>query len=152
MDEENLEQLSMDEDNPTNDTSDDSQETDESVHPEGSILFDVKKAVNVGPDYSEFDSVLIMHTNTAFMALNQLGVGPEDGYRISGYNEVWTDFISDADLILMEGVKDYVALRVRMLFDPPASSVVAEAFNKGIDELGYRLLVAADFIKQDGET
>lgn len=116
-----------------------------------SILNTIKPAVNVPIDYGAFDDVLIMHINTAFMALNQLGVGPTAGYRISGAENVWSEFLSDDEMSLMEGVKDYVSLRVRMLFDPPASSVVAEAFNKGIDELGFRLLVAADFIRHEQE-
>lgn len=113
-----------------------------------SILGSVKVIVNVPYDYVAFNDVLIAHTNSALAALTQLGVGPEGGYRITSERDTWSDFLREDELALMAEVQDYVGLRVRMLFDPPANSVVAEAYNKGIDEYAYRLMVAATSLKQ----
>ena len=76
------------------------------------------------------------------MILNQLGVGPTEGYSIIDKNDIWTDFIEDVHKI--EAVKSYTYLKVRLLFDPPASSAVIESMNRMISEYEWRLNVAAE--------
>ncbi len=39
------------------------------------------------------------------------------------------------------GVREYIYLKVRCVFDPPTSSSVADAMKKSMDELEWRLLV-----------
>lgn len=107
-----------------------------------SILMSVKKALNVDYDDPAFDIDIVMMINGEFMTLNQLGIGPSEGFSISDANAVWTDFSDDPTLI--DTVKQYVYMRVRMIFDPPASSVVADAFNSRIQELVFRLNVQAE--------
>ena len=48
------------------------------------------------------------------------------------------------DTTLLETVKAFIYMKVRMIFDPPASSVVADAFNSRIRELEWRLNVQAE--------
>lgn len=76
------------------------------------------------------------------MILRQLGVGPENGFSITGKTETWTDFTSDIDQL--ESIKTYIYMRVKLIFDPPQTSFVIEAMNKQIAELEWRLNVEVD--------
>ena len=107
-----------------------------------SILVSIKKLLGIPADYTHFDENLIMHINSVFMILNQLGVGPSDGFRISDSSAVWDDYIKDSFNI--ESIKSYTYLKVKMLFDPPTSSAASEAANRLIQELEWRLNVQVD--------
>lgn len=114
----------------------------ETVSVDDSILNSVKKLIGPDYDYGPFDRDLIMHINSAFMILNQLGLGPNKPYRISGSNEVWTDFMSDIENF--QSVIDYVYLRCRLIFDPPSSSFVLSSLKEQQQELEWRLNVMAE--------
>ena len=107
-----------------------------------SILNSIKKLLGIAEDYTNFDNDLIMHINSVFMILNQLGVGPKDGFTITNEKDVWNDFIKDTKNI--ESIKSYIYLKVKLMFDPSASSVVTESINKTISELEWRLNVSVD--------
>ena len=107
-----------------------------------SILTSIKKLLGITEEYDTFDNDLIMHINSVFMILNQMGVGPKEGFKITDDSETWEDFISDS--MLYEAVKSYVYLKVRLLFDIPTSSAVTESINRHISELEWRLNVAAE--------
>lgn len=107
-----------------------------------SILTSIKKMLGITEDYDHFDADLIMHINSVFMILNQLGVGPTEGFRIEDELATWDDFVDD-DLHL-DAVKSYMHLKVKLLFDPPASSTVMQSMNQLISELEWRLNVAVD--------
>lgn len=105
-----------------------------------SILTSVKKMLGIQEDYEHFDADIIMHINSVLMILTQLGVGPAEGFMIEDKNDFWEDFVSEN----LEAVKTYVYLKVRLIFDPPTSSAVMEAINRTINELEWRLNVAAE--------
>lgn len=107
-----------------------------------SILTSIKKLLGITEEYEHFDTDIIMHINTVLGTLTQIGVGPADGYSISDKEDYWSDFINDARKL--EAVKSYVYLKVKLLFDPPASSVVMESINRQINELEWRLNVAVE--------
>lgn len=121
----------------------DSAENTERTERTESILTSIKKLLGITEEYTHFDSDIIMHINSVFMILNQLGVGPEDGYNITGKEDKWSDFIQDSTEI--ESVKTYVFAKVKLIFDPPSSSVVTESYNRIISELEWRLHIATDF-------
>lgn len=104
-----------------------------------SILLDIKKLLGLDKDYDSFDKDIVIHINSVFSILRQLGIGPETGFRISGISETWSSFITD--MSLFEDVKTYIYLKVRMMFDPPASSVLTSSIEKEISELEWRLNV-----------
>jgi hypothetical protein len=108
----------------------------------GSILTTIKKLLGIAEEYEHFDPDIIMHINSVFMILTQLGVGPAEGFSIEDEQAVWTDFVSDTTKY--EAVKSYVYLKVKLLFDPPLSSAVMESINRMIGELEWRLNVAAE--------
>jgi hypothetical protein len=109
-----------------------------------SILDSTKKALNLGSSYTPFDEDVIMHINSVFSTLNQLGVGPEEGFMIEDKNAQWSDFL-DGDSRL-NNIKTYMYLRVRMLFDPPTLSYLAEAMQKQITELEWRINVQRESV------
>ena len=107
-----------------------------------SILRTIKKMIGLPlKDFGQFDLDLIVHINAAFNTLTQLGVGPVEGFTITGLDEVWDDFVTDQRLDM---IKSYIYMKVRLAFDPPSSSTVIEAFNKQIAEFEWRLNVAVD--------
>ena len=110
-----------------------------------SILTSIKKVLGIYEEDTSFDVDIIMHINTVFMILRQMGIGPSNGFSITGQYEVWNDYLSD--ISLLESVKTYVALKVRLIFDPPASSTMVEAINRTITELEWRLNVQVDYPK-----
>ena len=108
-----------------------------------SILLSVKKVLGIYPDDTSFDADIIMHINSAFMVLNQLGVGQEKGFSIIDKFALWSDFIPE-DNANFEAVKTYIGAKVRLIFDPPTSSIVAEALKETVKEFEFRLNVAAE--------
>lgn len=107
-----------------------------------SILTSVKKMLGIMEEYEHFDSDLIMHINSVFGVLNQIGVGPEEGFSIQDKCALWSDFIGNTALFAI--VKSYMALKVKMMFDPPLSSAVMETYKTQISEYEWRLNVAAE--------
>lgn len=125
---------------------------------DGSILTSVKKIVGITELDTSFDPDIIMHTNTVFSVLNQLGIGPVAGFMIEDSAPTWDDFLKVrqvevdgssvyTDLQLQEAdkrlnmVKTYLYLRVRLMFDPPQTSFVIESMNKQIQELEVRMSI-----------
>ena len=112
-----------------------------------SILTSVKKLLGITEEYKHFDTDIVMHINSIFSVLNQLGVGPKDGFSIGGPDEVWSSFLPEGKKLEM--VKSFMYLRVRLLFDPPTSSSAMEAMNRQASELEWRLNVAVDPPKEE---
>lgn len=107
-----------------------------------SILTSIKKLLGMTEAYTHFDTDIIIHINTVFMTLNQLGVGPEEGFRIQDNTAVWNDYIQPDDDL--EGVKTYIYLKVKIVFDPPINSSVLESYKQIIQEYEWRLNVKAE--------
>lgn len=107
-----------------------------------SILWSIKKVLGIDPDYTAFDLDILLHINSVFSTLAQLGVGPEEGFMIEDATTRWSDFMAPDPRY--NSVKTYVFLRVRILFDPPGTSFLLEAYRKQIDELEWRLNVTRE--------
>ena len=108
-----------------------------------SILTSVKKLNNVAEEYDVFDMDFIIHINSVFMTLWQMGVGPSAPFFIADKNALWTDFIP-ANNAYFNAVKSYMALKVGMLFDPPSNGTLNSSKEKMIAELEWRLNLAAE--------
>lgn len=109
---------------------------------ESSILTSIKKLLGIAEEYTHFDADIIMHINSVFSVLTQLGVGPSDGFSIEDDSTIWKDYISNIKTLQM--VQSYIHLKVKLMFDPPSSSTVVDAMNKQISEFEWRLNVAAE--------
>lgn len=110
-----------------------------------SILMTIRKLVCGNPYADHFDTDLLVHINACFSILNQLGVGPENGFVVTDETQSWSSYIADNYILNM--VKTYVTLKVKKIFDPPLTSSVLEAMDKEISQLEWRLNVAVDPIK-----
>lgn len=106
-----------------------------------SVLTSIKKILGITEEYEHFDPEIIMHINSVFMILDQLGVGPSGGFTIKDKTNTWSEFISDQEKI--EAVKSYMGLKVKLLFDPPTGAVL-ESTNRMIEEFEWRLNLAVD--------
>lgn len=110
-----------------------------------SILNTIKKMLGLDADYEAFDTDIIVLINSVLMVLSQLGIGPDEGYSITGSYETWREVLGDR--IDLDAVQTYVYLRVKTLFDPPASGTVMEAYENAIKELEWRLVIRAERMK-----
>lgn len=107
-----------------------------------SILDSIKKILGMPPDYDAFDTDLVIHINSVFGILAQLGVGPEGGFSISDNTTLWRAYLGDSKDLEM--VKSYIALKVRLIFDPPTIGAVMDAMREQIREFEWRLNVQVD--------
>ena len=102
-----------------------------------SILISTKKVLNIGTEHSVYDLDTIMHINATFSIINQLGIGPADGFFIEDELAKWEDLQVPANQLSM--IKTYIFLKVGLLFDPPGTSFLIEAKNKQLAEYEWRL-------------
>lgn len=109
---------------------------------EDSILRTIKLMLGLTDEITAYDEEIKVHINSLFTILNQLDVISDDGFRITGYDETW-DQLTD-QLTLAEMIKEFMYLKVRMVFDPPGSSVVSDAYNSRIAELEWRMNIQAE--------
>lgn len=107
-----------------------------------SILTTIKKTLGIDESYDSFDIDVLLHINSVLSTLNQIGVGPEYGFQIEDASATWDELLgNDARL---NNVKGYVALKVRMLFDPPATSFAISAMESNIKEYETRIYLAQE--------
>lgn len=108
-----------------------------------SILTSIKKLLGITEEYTHFDEDLIMHINSVFMTLTQLGVGPSQGFYIEDSSAEWADFIPDFNKL--QAVKTYMYLKIRLVFDSASlGSATLAAYERQIQELEWRLNVGAE--------
>lgn len=113
-----------------------------------SILQTIVKMLGIIPDdESAFNDDIIPLINSAFNQLCSLGVGPKKPFKISTGDEIWTDFIPNADYY--ENVKEYIYLMVKLRWDTPSSGFVTNSIEARIKELSWYLLVQAENEKID---
>ena len=108
---------------------------------EDSILLSVKKMLLIADEDTGFDVQIIMYINSVFGILTQLGVGPSEGYTISDNTASWSDFIGDTKLLEM--VKTYVPMKVKLMFDNN-NGTVNNATEQLAAELEWRINVMVD--------
>lgn len=108
----------------------------------GSILSDIKKLLGIDDSYTNFDQDIILHINSVFLILNQLGVGPEKPYSIEDESDNWSDFTDDYENL--QAIKSYIYLKVRLMFDPPTVGGHIDALKELIREYECRLNYAVD--------
>lgn len=102
-----------------------------------SILESIKRPLNIDESETNFDDELVMHINSAFSQLYQIGAAPKDGFTITGKTEKWFDFLGE--LKNVEHVKTYVYYQVKLDFDPPATSFALTAAQERIKKLEWLL-------------
>lgn len=107
-----------------------------------SILTSIKKLLGITEDCTDFDIDIVMHINSVFSVLTQLGVGPSNGFSIEDNTTTWDDYMSDDPKFNM--IKTYIYQKVRLAFDPPSNSTVLASTERMVQELEFRLKVEAE--------
>lgn len=108
-----------------------------------SILGSIRKLIGgIAETESPFDEDLIIHINSVFTIIHQLGVGPKEPFAIVDDSETWSDFFEDRQTINL--VKSYLYLKTKLIFDPPTTGVLHEAMERQVSEFEWRLKVAGD--------
>lgn len=107
-----------------------------------SILTSIKKLIGPEENNTEFDEDFIININSAIMRLNQLGIGPPEGYSIKDKEDKWSDLLGDRKDL--DAVKTYIYLKVRLVFDPPQSGFLVDAIKGQITELESTLNIQAE--------
>lgn len=106
------------------------------------ILSSIKLKLGIPVEHTEFDKQILSEINATFITLHQLGAGPEDGFVVEDNFTLWKDYSTNN--MLVSAVKEYVYLKVRLIFDPPASSSAVDSINNVIKELEFRINIALD--------
>ena len=102
-----------------------------------SILNTIKKMLGLDAEYNAFDTDIIDFIKNALMTLHQYGATPKEGFAITGANETWSQCLPSDKML--EGAKTFIFLKVKMVFDPPQSSYVLNAYKEQATELEYRI-------------
>ena len=113
-----------------------------------SILTSIKKLLGIDESYEHFDQDIIMHINSVLAILIQLGVGPSGGFTISDKTATWADFLGE-DAVNPNGVKTYVYMKVRLIFDPPTTQAAIDSLNRMVNEFEWRLNVSAENSREE---
>lgn len=102
-----------------------------------SILRSVAKNIGLPEEYNVFDPDLIMAINSVMSDLHQLGIGPEEGFEITDDVATWDDLLQGE--IRLNSVKSYTYMRVKLMFDPPTTSYLIDAYQKQVDKAEFRI-------------
>lgn len=104
-----------------------------------SILNDIKKMLGLESDYKPYDTDITILINGCMMTLQQYGVGPKQGFILTDASQTWDDFFAESGGKMLEAVKTYIYLKVKMVFDPPGTTFVMDAFKETCQEIEWRL-------------
>lgn len=115
---------------------------------ENSILNSVKKVCDIDTSNTDFDDQLIMIINSVIMTLRQIGIGPENGYFITGSSETWSNYITD--LSMLQSVKPYVCYKTKLIFDPSANAQINSSIKEMLSEYEWRLNIEIDIPEEEG--
>lgn len=119
----------------------------EQVKVEDSILLSIKKLLGMDPiEFTQYDTDLIIHINTIIEFLNQLGVDIPEGFKINDENALWSDYLNKPEYNdIKDSIKNYIYLRVRLVFDPSTNSSLLNSINDTIKELEWRIRTYIEF-------
>lgn len=109
---------------------------------QSSILNTIKQMLGIDETFNGFDPEITIDINSSLMALHQLGIGPSDGFQITSESDAWEDLT--VDVSQLNGIKTYIYLKTRLLFDPPSNSFLVQSMEKQIQEFEWRLNVDAE--------
>jgi hypothetical protein len=108
-----------------------------------SILNTIKKLLGIDSEDDSFDVDVMAIINSTIPALSQMGIGPANGFIVTSADNTWNEYIGNSTINL-EGVKTYLYLKTKLIFDPPTNSTVIDAFNKNLNELEWRMMLAVE--------
>ena len=108
-----------------------------------SVLLTTKKNIGIQPSFIQFDIDIITCINSALNILTQLGVGPTEGMMITSSSETWGQIFGE-NRKRLNMAKSYIALKTKLIFDPPTTSAVLESYKEMVREIECRLNYEVD--------
>lgn len=114
---------------------------------EDSILTTIKQLLGIEEAVTDFDVEIITDINSVFLVLQQLGIGPEEGFSIADKTTTWASYIGTNNNL--NAVKTYMYLKVKQMFDPPSSGFTTDSMERLIKEFEWRLNVQVDPGKEE---
>lgn len=107
-----------------------------------SILASIKERIGIAEGDDSFDTDVTDLINSAFADLNDIGVGPSEGFSITDDSDIWDDFVKDVRVL--GSVKDFIYLTVKLTFDPPTQAALLTSMQNRLNKLEWRLNVKCD--------
>ena len=111
-----------------------------------SIVVTIKKMLGLDDASTPFDTDVIIDINAAFMTLQQMGIGPKEGFEVTDYDQTWDQFLTNK--VMLGAVKTWVYLQVKMMFDPPTNSFLMDAMKQQSEQILFRLNVQAESVER----
>ena len=108
-----------------------------------SILDTIKQLLGIPIEDESFDTDINVYINTITPNLAQMGIGPKNGFIVISKDQLWSEYV-DSTIINLEGVKQYIYLKVKLIFDPPTNSTTVQAINDSLKELEWRMMLAVE--------
>jgi hypothetical protein len=113
-----------------------------------SILDTIKQMLGPSAEDPHFDPEIITHINSVLMDLNQMGVGPADGFVVEDSTDKWSDFVQEELWGKLEAIKSYIYLRVKLLFDISSlGSATIASYERQIEKSEWRITEAVELAK-----
>lgn len=120
------------------------------INVDDSILLSIKKMLGMEPEFTQFDPDIILHINTIIQVLYQIGLDIPEGFVVVDQNNLWTDYIQNPRYSKITSlIKQYIFMRVRMIFDPPSSQTLSTAIQESINEMQWRISQWIDYYEQN---
>lgn len=116
-----------------------------------SILETVKDVLGIDRKNYDFDRDLIPAVNAVLSILHQEGLADEY-YSISDNTKTWADILVDGTTPeAIHFIKQWLPLRVKLIFDPPTSSALLTALKETIAELEWRGYITNNYVGEIGD-
>lgn len=116
-----------------------------------SIMNTVKDNIGIARENPDFDNRLIEVINTCLLILFQEGV-LDTACEITDANDKWEDLpVNENALPFINSIIEWVGARARQIFDPPTSSVLANALQEIRDELEWRNFITNNYVGEIGD-
>lgn len=106
------------------------------------LLDDIKTISGVHKELDVFDDELILYAHTVLFTLTDIGGTLKTGYSLTK-DTAWSAVI-DTTIPEFNAIRTYLGLKVRLKFDRPASQHVADALERDVKELEWRLHINLD--------
>ena len=120
------------------------------INIDDSILLSIKKMLGMEPEFTQFDSDIILHINTIIQVLYQIGLDIPDGFTVIDQNNLWTEYIKDPRYTKITSlIKQYIFLRVRMMFDPPSLQTLSTSIQESNKETQWRISQWINYYEQN---
>lgn len=115
-----------------------------------SILTSVKEVIGIDGSNTDFDHDLVIAINAVLFILYQEGLTDEN-YKITGYDKTWSDILLNGMTPdALSSIIQWTGLKTKMLFDPPTSSILADAIKNNIAELEWRAFITNNYVGEIG--